>query len=293
MHMQQGILTNSKEERVEENEATEEEKLTRRSLLSGAGKIALTGAGIAALAGGLDVFSKAEAKEPRAFPWPYKKIDPDAAAEIAYQDWYDKYCGYAAISGILKPLQKSIGEPYSSFPMDVGVYLFGGGVTWGAMCGALVGVGIPVSMIAGDFGCLFPRGKHAAEIKKKTVTFNGINIMNDVINSYCDNELPVYKPKKIVMADYTPEKSRSDSPLCHVRLEKWMKATGHEFGSPERYEMCARLTADVVKQTVIHLNALADGQYKTGNKMLPVILHRVTTQHNCTDCHGKDFPNNK
>jgi hypothetical protein len=287
------MLTISKEESVKINDAIEEKKITRRSLLSGVGKIAFAGAGIAALSGGLDLFSTAEAKEPRALPWPYKKVDPDEAAEIAYQDWYDKYCGYAAISGIMKPLRKSVGEPYSSFPMDVGIYLFGGGVTWGAMCGALVGSGIPVSMITGDFGCLFPKGKHAATIKQQTVTFNGLNIMNDLINWYCDTELPVYKPKKPEMADYTPEKSKSDSPLCHARLEKWMKSTGHEFGSPERYEMCARLTADVAKQTALYLNALADGKYQEGTKMAPVIMHRVTTQHNCNDCHGKDFANNK
>jgi len=278
-------------ESVKINDALEEKKITRRGLLLGAGKIAAAGAGIAAISGGLNLFSEAEAKAkgPRPLPWPYKKINPDEAAEIAYQDWYDKYCGYAAISGILKPLQKSIGEPYTSFPMDVGIFLFGGGATWGGMCGALVGAGIPVSMVTGDFGCLFPRGKHAAKIKKETVTFNGLNIMNDLINWYCDNELPEYKPKKPEMENYTPEKSKSDSPLCHVRLEKWMKATGHEFGSPERYEMCARLTAGVVRQTVNYLNALAAGQYTEGDKMLPVIMHRVTTQHNCVDCHGKEI----
>jgi hypothetical protein len=40
----------------------ERERITRRSLLTGAGKIAVIGAGIAAVSGGLDLFSIAEAK---------------------------------------------------------------------------------------------------------------------------------------------------------------------------------------------------------------------------------------
>ena len=48
---------------MEKKKCLKKKSLTRRSLLSGAGKIAVVGAGIAAVSGGLSLFSNAEAKE--------------------------------------------------------------------------------------------------------------------------------------------------------------------------------------------------------------------------------------
>lgn len=256
-----------------------------------AGKLVAGGAALTAVLSASPIVEAAAKKkiDPAVLPYPYKKIDPGEAARIAYEDWYDKYCGYSAISSIVKPLRKSVGEPYKSFPMDVGTFLFGGGATFGAMCGALVGVGIAVSLVVGDFGCLFPKGKKHKKDTSKPATFYGINMMNDLINWYTDTQLPLYKPVEPKL-DYTPPKSKSDSPLCHVSIGRWMKASGQAFGSPERYERCARLTADVVVRTVGYLNDWADGKYKEGEKLLPVIMHGMTTQHNCTDCHGANVP---
>ena len=61
-----------------------DEKLSRRGLIKGA----VGAAGIAALAsGGLNLFSRAEAKEgpTEKWPWPYVKLDPEKTAEIAYE----------------------------------------------------------------------------------------------------------------------------------------------------------------------------------------------------------------
>lgn len=268
-------------------------ELSRRGFITRAAKLCAGAAALTVVSPASPTVEAAVKKkiDPTVLPYPYKKIDPKEAARIAYEDWFDKYCGYASISGIVKPLTKSVGEPYSSFPMDVGIFLFGGGATYGGMCGALVGAGIAVSLVVGDFGCLFPKGKKHKKENSKPATFYGINIMNDLINWYTDNELPLYKPNEPELLDsYTPPRSKSGSPLCHVTLSRWMKASGQTFGSPERYEMCARLTADVVARTVGYLNDWADGKYKEGEKLLPVIMHGMTTQHDCTDCHGAKVP---
>jgi len=47
---------------------------------------------------------------------------------------------------------------------------------------------------------------------------------------------------------------------------------------------------DVAARTVGYLNDWADGKYKEGEKLLPVIMYGMTNQHNCTDCHGANVP---
>ncbi|MEW6220839.1 MAG: hypothetical protein AB1634_15085, partial [Thermodesulfobacteriota bacterium] len=63
---------------------------------------------------GAGLFSRAEAAEAApALPWPYEKIDPQEAGKIAFDGWYKAFCSYGVASGILIPLQKKIGAPYT------------------------------------------------------------------------------------------------------------------------------------------------------------------------------------
>ena len=255
----------------EKKERLEEKSLTRRSLLSGAGKIAVVGAGIAAVSGGLSLFSRAEAKG-TPLPWPYEKLDPDEVAEIAYQDWYKMLCGAAVISGIFTPLKKKIGEPYVSFPIESFIWMHGGVVGWGTMCGTQMGAAVAANLIAGP-----------------GVFKNGEKISNEVIQWYSDTDLPTYTPKKPKISAAIP-KSKSGSPLCHVSVNKWMKTADKGFWTPERKDRCARLTASVAAHTVKLLNEYwKNGKFETDLK-LPAAIYNVTSQHNCTDCHGTKVP---
>ena len=95
-------------------QSPEKIEITRRRLLAGAGKLA-AGAALAT-AGGFSLASRASAKS--TYPWPHKTIDPQEAANIAYENWYKDFCCYATVSGVLVPLQKSVGEPYASLPLE-------------------------------------------------------------------------------------------------------------------------------------------------------------------------------
>jgi hypothetical protein len=234
------------------------EEFSRRELLAGTGKIAL---GAAALTAGGGLASMAEAKGAK-YPWPYKKVDPERAARIAYENWYKGYCCYATASGILVPLQESVGEPYTSLPLEAFVFGHGGVVGWGTLCGTLTGAGLATSFAAGK---------------------TGEKILNDVIYWYTATELPNFRPAspKATFKNI----NKSDSPLCHVSVGKWMKKEGVKFLSPQRKDRCARLSADVASKTVMLLNDWADGKYKPAHGS-QVKAHQITAQNNCAECHG-------
>ncbi len=113
------------------------------------------------------------------------------------------------------------------------------------------------------------------------------SILNDVIEYYASTDLPIFVPAK-PKATFK-HTNQSDSPLCHVSVGKWMKKEGVKFFSPERKDRCARLAADVAIKTVVLLNDWADGKYKKAHGS-NVKDHGITTQLNCTECHGDDVP---
>ena len=240
--------------------------LSRRDALIGAGKVA-AGAAIVSL-GASRLITTAEAKT-ASFPWGYKKLDLQEVGEIAYEAWYGKFCCQAVVEGLLKPLQKSIGEPYASLPLNAFKWGHGGAVGWGTLCGTMTGAGIATGFIAGH---------------------EGEAILNDVIAWYADTTLPIYKPAR-PKAQFT-NVNQSDSPLCHISVGKWMKKEGVKFFSPERKERCARISADVAMRTAKLLNDWADGKFKPSHGS-NVKEHGITTQLNCMECHGDDVPTPK
>lgn len=247
-------------EKIVEKIMREETKVSRRGLLIGAGKVAAGAAIITA--GGLTLVSETEARETK-YPWPYKKLDPEKVARIAYENWYKDYCCYATASAILIPLQEAVGEPYTSFPIISTRWGHGGAVGWGTLCGTLTGIGIATGLVAGK---------------------DGEKILNDVIYWYTQTQLPIYTPKS--PKTKIKNVSKSDSPLCHISVGRWMKKEGVQFFTPQRKERCARLSADVAVYTVELLNAWADGKY------VPVHgsqakTHNRPAQNNCMDCHSK------
>ncbi len=244
-----------------ENEATG--CLSRRDLIIGAGKIAAGAAVVTA--GGLTLSSKVMART--AHEYKYVKLDPERVGQIAYENWYKNFCSYAVASGLIEPLRKEVGGPYNHFPLEITRFAHGGVVGWGTMCGTLFGAGVASNLIAG---------------------MDGEEITNDVIAYYASTELPLYKPKNAKL-DRTPELSRSNSPLCHVSVGKWMKRSGKQFFTAERKDRCARLAADVAMHTTMLLNAWHDGSYepKHGSQAK---THNMTAQNNCTECHGSNVP---
>ena len=255
---------------MEKNESFSME-LSRRKLLAGAG--------IAALATAFSgQFSPAAAKEGKSekWPWPYVKLDPEKTAELAYNEWYRVFCGGAVISSVFSQLREKVGEPYTSFPIDAFVFLEGGTAGWGTICGSNAGANLVSNVIIGP-RIAGPDCEQGAAIGSETMDW------------YAHTPLPVYVPKEPKQKTKIIQ-TTSESPLCHLSVGKWMKASGYAFVSPERKDRCARVSASVAYQLVQRLNAWKDGKYESKGVWTPVKDFGITAQQNCTECHGTNVP---
>ncbi len=245
--------------------------MSRRGVLSG---LWLLGLGAVALQTG-GMFSNADAKSSRMdkWPWPYKKLDPQQTAEIAYEEWYRVYCGAAVISSVFSQLRQEVGEPYKSFPVDAFIFLEGGVSGWGTICGSNSGANLVTNLIIG------PRISDSDD---------GMLMGSEMLQWYSDAQLPNYKPKKPKFAGEIPT-TVSNSPLCHVSVGRWMKAANKELKSPERRHRCAAVTASVAYHLVELLNTWHDKKYETIGEV-PAAAFGIQTQYNCGDCHSGNIP---
>ncbi len=254
-------------------------ELSRRSLLINAGKCAVGVAGITAIASAMPGFvSKAEALggSSEKWPWPYVKLDPDKTAELAYKEWYRVFCGAAVISSVFNQLREKVGEPYNSFPIDSFIVLEGGMAGWGTICGSNAGANIVSNVIIGP-RIAGPACEH------------GHSIGSSMMDWYSNTALPVFTPKEPKQKTAIIQ-TKSESPLCHVSVGKWMKASGFTLASAERKDRCARVAASVARKLVIDLNAWKDGTYKPTTAWSPGKDFGITAQQNCTECHGTNIP---
>ena len=260
-------------------EEMDQKGVSRRKVMIGTGALAAT----AALSqfGGLVKSAQAKGGTTEKWPWPYVKLDPAKTAEIAYHEWYRVFCGAAVINSVFSQLREKIGEPYTSFPADAFVFLEGGQVGWGTICGSPAGANIVANLIIG------PRidGAHA-----------GHQIATDIMQWYSEAALPTYTPKDLhpkAKKASVPKKlmtTTSNSPLCHLSVGKWMKAANYSIKSPMRKDRCARVAASTAYELVTFLNHWKEGGYEVSSDFSCVRENGITGQMNCEECHGDDVP---
>ena len=246
--------------------------VSRRQIMIGAGAMA-AGAAVAHF-GGLLTAAQAKGGSTETWPWPYVKLDPATTAQIAYEEWYRVFCGAAVINSVFAQLREKVGEPYKSFPADAFVFLEGGQVGWGTVCGSPLGANIVANCIIG------PR------IAGDTA---GHQITDEIMQWYSEAAMPVFMPKN---PKITTElvKTTSNSPLCHISVGKWMKASGFALASPERKDRCARVAASSAYHLVEMLNAWKDGTYVGKGDFTCAKEFGITGQYNCNECHGDKVP---
>ncbi len=195
-------------------------------------------------------------------PWPYKKLDPDKVADLAYESYMKHHCMYGVFNAVVKSLAEKVGYPYTVFPTELAIYGKGGVVGWATLCGALNGAAMATYLVLPE--------KEADKV------------INELYAWYEYSELPNYIPKKPVKADLNPfPKSVANSPLCHVSVSNWCKASGYKAFSAERAERCGRLTADVAKKLTELINSVYDGSF-----VPKYSLDKRTMT--CRGCHCKE-----
>ena len=156
--------------------------VSRRQMILGTAGALAAGSALTGLGGMLNTaHAKDAAHSASKWPWPYEKLDPVKTAEICYEEWYRVFCGCAVINSVFKQLKEKVGEPYASFPADAFVFLEGGQVGWGTICGSPAGANIVANLIIG------PRIAGATE---------GHHIANDIMQWYSEADMPTFKPAK-------------------------------------------------------------------------------------------------
>ncbi len=240
--------------------------LSRRDLMKKAG-MAAVGTGFAGLS--LSMANKAigagqeqQNKIPD-LPWPYKKLDPAAVAEAAYEGYYKGACSYGVFEAIVAPLRKEIGFPYTMMPSTLLVVGQGGVADVASLCGSLNGAASAIFLVTGGMD--------------KKLRDASYSIIQDVFLWYEQTALPDYRPKS---PKYEIIKSVSGSNLCHVSVSKWCKASKFKSFSKERSERCGWLTAAVAKYTAESLNKYADGAFKMAYPL-------SAAAKACRSCHDK------
>jgi len=257
---------------MDQKEEIDDKGVSRRQMLVTTGVVA-AGAALAQF-GGLLKSAEAAGGSTEKWPWPYEKLDPAVTAEICYNEWYRVFCGCAVINSVFSQLREKVGEPYKSFPSDAFVFLEGGQVGWGTICGSPAGANIVANLIIG------PRIAGATA---------GHEISADTMQWYSEAKMPVFTPKtaKQPTAIIT---TVADSPLCHLSVGKWMKASGFALASPERKDRCARVAASTAYHLVELLNDWKDGKYVSKGDFTCSKEFGITGQYNCNDCHGDKVP---
>ena len=172
--------------------------VSRRKVLLGTGALV---AGVAASQlGGLVTPAQAIGGKTEKWPWPYEKLDPAKTAEICYDEWYRVFCGAAVINSVFSQLREKVGEPYVSFPADAFVFLEGGQVGWGTICGSPAGANIVANLIIGPRVAGSDDGHHMA---------------TDIMQWYSEAALPTYTPvKPRINAKLPTTTSDSPSVIC-------------------------------------------------------------------------------
>ena len=249
------------------------QEFSRRSMLIGTGALA-AGAALTHLGGFIET-AEATGGKTEKWPWPYEKLDPAKTAEICYKEWYRVFCGAAVINSVFTQLREKVGEPYISFPSDAFVFLEGGQMGWGTICGSPAGANIVANLIIG------PRISGAHE---------GHQIAADVMQWYSDTALPTFVPAKPKIPVSSIPTTTSESPLCHISVGKWMSEADQPLKSAERKDRCARVAASTAYKLVELLNDWKDGKYEPSVTFSAPKKHGITGQFNCMECHGDDVP---
>ena len=191
-------------------------------------------------------------------PWPYRHVDPDAAAQRAFEGYKTGHCMFGTFDAIVGSVAEQLGAPYTGFPFQMFIYGMGGVYGWGTLCGTLNGCAAAIQLLSPNPG----------------------PVVDELFHWYENTLLPDFEPKGM---RFKTVKSRAGSPLCHPSIAKWCEASGKKAYSAERDERCGVLAASVARQCAMLLNAQAAGRF------LPVTAVEARTKA-CMGCHEKGGP---
>jgi Putative redox-active protein (C_GCAxxG_C_C) len=243
------------------------EGLSRRAFIGGAGGVVAAAPFVAALTGP----SVAQAQTAPAGAWPIPVLNPAVARDAGYFGYWatDTYkntnygCGYGVAAALLSSIKSGLGpgSPWDVLPLEMFKWGKTGCVDSGTLCGALTGA-LPIFSLASP----------------SSVTEMGA----DLLRWYQETALPSTEMDYLDPKRPYPQQAQSvsASPLCHVSVSSWCKASGKLSSSTDRKTRCGKITGDVAKMASIILNRLVPGQ-----KYLPIYPTQPAEYAECVHCH--------
>ncbi|HUL61323.1 MAG TPA: C-GCAxxG-C-C family protein [Anaeromyxobacteraceae bacterium] len=240
--------------------------LSRRAFLGGAG-----GAVAAGTLAALGTPASAAVPAAPAGAWPVPPLDPDAVRDAGYWGYWENDpwkstnygCAYGVAAALLASIKRGLGpgSPWDALPLEMFKWGKTGCVESGTLCGALAGA-LPIFTLASP----------------ASVTEMGA----DLLRWYQETALPSAEMDSLDPKRPYPGQARSTagSPLCHVSVSLWCKASGKLAGSADRKTRCGKLTGDVGKMAATILNRLVPGQ-----KYPPIYSAQPALYAECVHCH--------
>ena len=202
-------------------------------------------------------------------PWQYIPVDPREAAKLAYDIYPNGYCMYTTFRAVVESVamaQKEVNPAASlrmlDFPFDMMKVGAAGVAGEGSLCGAVAGSSQAIALYVPD-----------TDVNNAMV--------QELFQYYETSALPSYQPEKNEFPNMAS--ARSGSPLCHLSITAWCKASGEKISSPIRFDRCRRLSADMVIKTITLLN-----QHHQNPKDAFAPLMEPTK--GCVDCHSIGGP---
>jgi hypothetical protein len=245
-----------------------ETRLSRRAFIGGAGSALASGSLVAAL--GAPAAALAQTAPPPG-AWPIPHLDPDVVRDAGYWGYWanDPYkatnygCAYGVASALIAAIKTGLGpgSPWELLPLEMFKWGKTGAVESGTLCGALCGA-LPIFSLASP----------------ASVTEMGA----DLIRWYQETALPSREMDNLDSKRRYPNQAQSlsASPLCHISVSGWCKASGKLSSSTDRKTRCGKLTGDVGKMAAIILNRLVPGQ-----KYVPIYGAQPELYADCVHCH--------
>lgn len=242
--------------------------LSRRGFIGAAGTVLASGSLAAAL--GSPAAALAQTAPPPG-AWPIPVLDPNAVRDAGYFGYWanDPYkatnygCAYGVASALLGAIKAGMGpgSPWDLLPLEMFKWGKTGCVESGTLCGALAGA-LPIFTLASPV----------------SVTEMGA----DLLRWYQETALPSREMDALDPKRRYPGQAQSvsASPLCHISVSEWCKASGKLAGSTDRKTRCGKITGDVAKMAATILNRLVPGQ-----KYVPLYGAQPALYADCVHCH--------
>lgn len=246
---------------------------TNRRRFLGGSAAAMLGMGVMAGGSGIaiDEVSAQDGKGNVDKPLGWTPVNEEQLSKIARENYY---AGMHCAEGVFHTLvqsQREFGDnQWDQVPTTATWWCAGGGASNGALCGTIAG---------GSSAIALAYGRSSTTMK----------LVNELFTRYQQTPFPQYQPPGDSSTGLTKDlpKTRAKSPLCHVSVTKWCKASGKAWGSKERAERCSRVAGDMAQITAKLLNAQARGNFDAIASEVPP-PETVDPKNGCTSCHSKD-----